>query len=137
MYPRSHLRAEGIAVFAVATAAYFTLDGPLWLFLALALAPDLAMLGYLAGPRVGSTVYNLAHTYVGPLALLGVGLWLAVPLVVSVALVWGAHIGADRAVGYGLKYPTAFKDTHLGRLGAGTAQTTPAGTELADGETSD
>lgn len=79
----------------------------------LALAPDLSMLGYLAGPRPGSRVYNAAHTYVGPIALGAVGVVAAAPLATSVALVWAGHIGADRAIGYGLKYPTAFGDTHL------------------------
>lgn len=118
MYPRLLLRAEGLAAFVAATAAYFVwLDGPLWLYLVLALAPDLAMLAYLAGPRLGSYGYNVAHTYVAPLALAGAGVWLGVPTAVLVALVWTAHIGADRLVGYGLKYPTGFRDSHMGRVG--------------------
>jgi hypothetical protein len=104
MNPRTILRLEGVAVFAAATGAYFGLGAPVWLFLVLALAPDVAMVGYLAGTRVGRYAYNAFHTYVGP-----------------VALVWTAHIGVDRAVGYGLKYSTAFKHTHL----SGT-QTVPA-----------
>lgn len=133
MNPRSLLRAEGLAAFVAATAAYFLwLDGPAWLFLLLALAPDLAMAASLAGPRIGSYGYNLAHTYVAPLAVAGVGLWLAAPAAVLVALVWAAHVGADRAVGYGLKYPSGFGDTHLGRVGAGaidepTAEPSAAG----------
>lgn len=108
-----------------AAAAYYLLGGPLWLFLVLALAPDLSMVGYLAGPRVGSALYNAAHTYVAPLALGAVGLTLSVPWVTWVAPVWAAHIGMDRAVGYGLKYPTSFRDTHLSRL-AGRPAETPA-----------
>jgi hypothetical protein len=117
MNPRLLLRAEGLATFGVATAAYFWLGGPFWLFLLLALAPDLSMVGYLASPGVGSRVYNAAHTYVGPLLLGVAGVWWATPLAVSVALVWVAHIGVDRAVGYGLKYPSGFQDTHLRRAG--------------------
>lgn len=117
MNPGFILRLEGVAVFAAATVAYYLLGGPLWLYLLLALAPDLAMLGYLAGPGLGSRVYNAAHTYVAPLALAGLAWWAAVPIALLVALVWAAHIGVDRAVGYGLKYPTGFKDTHLGRVG--------------------
>lgn len=117
MNPRQFLRLEGLAVFAAALGAYVAVDGRLWLLLVLALAPDLAMLGYLAGPRVGSHLYNAVHTYVAPLALAGVALVVAAPLITSVALVWAAHIGADRALGYGLKYPTGFGDTHLGSKG--------------------
>ncbi|MFC6953262.1 DUF4260 domain-containing protein [Halorubellus litoreus] len=115
MHPKTVLRLEGAAVFAAALAAYVAVDGRLWLLLVLALAPDLSMLGYLAGARAGSVVYNAAHTYVGPLALAAVGVLVATPLATSVALVWAAHIGADRAVGYGLKYPSGFGDTHLDR----------------------
>ena len=113
MEPRTVLRLEGIVVFLAATAAYFAVEGPLWLFLVLALAPDLSMLGYLAGDHVGSRVYNAFHTYVGPIALGVAGVALGIPTASWVALVWAAHIGADRAVGYGLKYPTGFKHTHL------------------------
>lgn len=113
MRPTTTLRGEGIATFGVATVAYFTLDGPLWLFLLLALAPDVSMLGFLAGPRFGSHVYNAFHTYIAPITLGAVAVWLGVTPLSWVALVWAAHIGADRAVGYGLKYPTGFKHTHL------------------------
>jgi hypothetical protein len=44
------------------------------------------------------------------------GMIFASPVVVAVALIWFAHIGMDRTVGYGLKYPTSFKDTHLQRV---------------------
>ena len=114
--PRFLLRLEGAAVLALAVAGYWASGGNWWLFALLLLAPDLAALGYLVGNRVGAATYNLAHTYVLPLALLGYGLWGASPLALSLALIWLAHIGMDRAVGYGLKYATAFKDTHLGRV---------------------
>ena len=114
--PRVLLRLEGAAVLALAVAGYRASGGNWWLFALLLLAPDLAALGYLAGNRVGAATYNLVHTYVLPLALLGYGLWGASPLALSLALIWLAHLGMDRAVGYGLKYATAFKDTHLGRV---------------------
>jgi len=59
MEPRSFLRLEGLTVLSVALAGYFALDGPIWLLLVLALAPDLAMIGYLAGSRLGSLCYNV------------------------------------------------------------------------------
>jgi hypothetical protein len=114
--PRVLLRLEGAAVFALAVAGYRASGGNWWLFALLLLAPDLAALGYLAGNRVGAATYNLVHTYALPLALLAYGLWGASPLALSLALIWLAHIGMDRTVGYGLKYATAFKDTHLGRV---------------------
>jgi hypothetical protein len=83
------------------------------------LAPDLGMLGYLGGSRVGAAVYDLFHTYVPPAVLGIVGVVAESPLTYSIALIWFAHIGMDRLLGYGLKYPTAFRDTHLGSIGRG------------------
>lgn len=119
MQPNTFLRAEGLAVFGAAVGAYLWLDGPLWLFALLILAPDLSMLGYLGGSRVGSIVYNTVHAYVGPLALVGFATWQGVETGMLVGLVWLAHIGADRTMGYGLKLPSGFKQTHLGPIGGG------------------
>jgi hypothetical protein len=132
MNPRQILRAEGFAVFVAATGTYlFALEGALWLYLLLLFAPDLSMLVYLAGPRLGSYGYNLAHTYVAPVALAGAGLLFAVELALLVALVWAAHIGVDRSLAYGLKHATGFRDTHLGRAGRrgvdGDGPTVPMG----------
>ncbi len=110
-------RAEG-ALVALGGIALAGLVGPgdWWVWLML-LAPDLAMLGYLAGPRAGAAIYNAAHIYGAGLilALLGVATG-AVGLIAAGAL-WMAHVGIDRAAGYGLKLPTRFRDTHLGRIG--------------------
>lgn len=110
------LRLEGAAAFAAGLAAYVALaDG--WLTLAVvALAPDLAMVGYAFGPRVGARLYNLAHTYLVPAVLAALGLSV-LPGVLPVACVWLAHIGIDRAFGFGLKSETGFGLTHLGRIG--------------------
>ena len=114
---RLWLRLEGLAVLLLAVFLYARLDASWLLFAILFLAPDLSFAAYAAGPRVGAGVYNALHSYVGPLllalALLLAGQSLAVPLI------WTAHVGADRALGYGLKYPSSFSDTHLGRIGRG------------------
>lgn len=74
------------------------------------------MLGYLANTRVGSLTYNVVHTYAVPVLLLGLG-WLAsVPVLLAAGFLLAAHIGVDRLLGFGLKYPSAFKDTHLQRV---------------------
>jgi hypothetical protein len=98
-------RAEGAAVFVSAIALYFYGGGAWWLLLVLALAPDLSALGFLAGPRVGSLTYNLAHTYVGPVALVTGSILTGWPLGTQTALIWLAHIGIDRALGYSLRRP--------------------------------
>ncbi|MGH2545350.1 MAG: DUF4260 domain-containing protein [Actinomycetota bacterium] len=88
-----------------------------WFFVVLLLAPDVGMLGYLAGPTLGAITYNALHTTVGPAALAVIGILTASPGATSVALVWFAHIGLDRMLGYGLKHPSGFRETHLGRIG--------------------
>jgi Domain of unknown function (DUF4260) len=114
--PRVLLRLEGVAV-GVAALLLYADGGHSWLlFAALALAPDLAMFGYLAGPRAGAIAYDLVHTEVWPLSLGVAGVLAGADAAVAVALVWLVHIGADRALGYGLKYPSAFRDTHLQRV---------------------
>jgi uncharacterized protein DUF4260 len=114
--PRVILRLEGVAALTVALVVYFHDGHPWWLLLLLVLAPDLTFLGYLAGPRVGAALYNMFHAYVGALSVLASGYLLGSAGLVAVALIWIVHIGADRALGYGLKYPTAFEHTHLQRV---------------------
>ena len=130
MNPTRSLRLEGAGVAAAAAAAYFAIDGPVWLFVLLALAPDVSMLAYAAGSRTGSVVYNAFHTPLAPLALGAAGVWLGATPAVWVALVWAAHIGVDRAVGYGLKYRTGFGHTHLSPERTGSTDET--GSALAD-----
>ena len=88
-----------------------------WIYAALFLAPDLSFLGYWSGRRFGAIIYNAAHSYMVPMALMTAGFAIAEPLVLSVAMIWLAHIGFDRALGYGLKYSAGFTFTHLGRIG--------------------
>jgi hypothetical protein len=123
--PKLILRAEGAAVLAAALWAYGLAGGSWWLFALLLLAPDLSMLGYLRGPRVGAAAYNLGHTYLVPLGLLALGQVLAAPVLTGLGLIWAAHVGLDRMLGYGLKYPWGFGATHLGALRAG-AQASPS-----------
>lgn len=116
-YTAKWLRLEGLAVLVASIGAFAHVDASWWLFLALILAPDLGMLGYLAGPRAGAVVYNLAHLYLWPGALLVWALTGGPGWAPAVAAVWAAHIGMDRAFGYGLKEPDAFRHTHLGWIG--------------------
>jgi Domain of unknown function (DUF4260) len=111
------LRLEGLAAVTAAMAVYARSDFSWLAFAILFLTPDIAMLGYFAGHRVGAQGYNLAHTYVLALALTLAGFFGGVPFAAAGGLIWIAHIGFDRALGYGLKYPTAFGDTHLGHVG--------------------
>lgn len=116
---RRTLRLEGFALFAAALAVY-TQAGASWqLFVLLFLAPDLSFIFFAFGTRVGALAYNAAHATIGPIVLAMIArlggesarLWL------SFALIWFAHVGFDRALGYGLKYASGFRDTHLGPIG--------------------
>ncbi|MBK8008214.1 MAG: DUF4260 domain-containing protein [Rhizobiales bacterium] len=115
--PRMLLKAEGFALFAICVFAYWKLGVTWWLFAVLILAPDLTMIGYLAGPRFGAHLYNAGHITVMPLILGFAGLYTDSVVAMAAALVWLAHIGIDRMLGFGLKFETAFSDTHLGRIG--------------------
>jgi hypothetical protein len=122
------LRLEGLALAAICVWLYAGIHEPWWLFALLFLAPDLSMLGYLGGPRLGAVVYNIVHTWVAPVVLFAIAWWgggrlRAVGIAANtssllpLAFILGAHIGVDRALGYGLKLPAGFRHTHLGRIG--------------------
>ena len=111
------LRVEGLALLAASVTAFYLIGGNWWAFAGLILAPDLAMLGFFVGRETGSRLYNLGHTTTVP-ALLGGIAWFAGPAwLLSIAVIWLAHIGIDRALGYGLKYPGTDRATHLGWIG--------------------
>jgi Domain of unknown function (DUF4260) len=112
--PRRWLGLEGLVVLAGALIAFAILGQPWWLVPAAILVPDIAMGGYLAGTRPGAHLYNIAHATVLPAVMLGAGYWQADRLVMALALIWLAHIGMDRLLGFGLKYNDRFPHTHLG-----------------------
>ena len=115
--PRALLRLEGLVLLLATVALYYHLGQGWKIFAILFLVPDLSMAFYLFGPRIGALAYNAAHSTIGPLVTIAAGYFALDPLLPSIGLIWLAHVGFDRALGYGLKYGTAFGDTHLGRIG--------------------
>jgi Domain of unknown function (DUF4260) len=113
------LRIEALAVLLVSAWAYSRWGGTWAQFALCFLLPDVAFLGYLVSARVGAVAYNLTHSYASAFTLLAGGVLGAQPLALSMALIWIAHIGFDRALGYGLKYSAGFGFTHLGVLRLG------------------
>lgn len=116
------LRAEGLIALVLAAAFYRHFQFPWLWFGILFLVPDLSMIGYAAGPRAGARCYNVAHSYLLPgiVVALSLGLGNNLPFsrdLLGIALIWCAHIGFDRALGYGLKSADGFQLTHLGRIG--------------------
>jgi len=118
--PRQLLRFEGAVLSIGALIAYATTDRAWWLVPLTLLIPDLTMIGYLGGTRLGACLYNLGHSPPLPAAVVAIGWWQDKSLIVALGLVWLAHIGLDRLLGYGLKYGDHFQHTHLGRLGKRT-----------------
>ena len=116
---RTLLRLEGLALFAAMLVLYALWGGKWWAFALLFLAPDLSFAAYLAGARIGAIVYNAAHSTLGPVALITFGFMFGDLKTPQLAMIWLAHIGIDRALGYGLKYGSGFAFTHLGRIGKG------------------
>ena len=119
---RAWLRIEGLAGFVAGLVLFVGLGGPWLLAIPLLLVPDASAVGYLRGPRVGAFVYNLFHDWAMGLVVLGIGLWTGVDAVALAGAILVAHVGMDRAAGYGLKLPSSFQDTHLGRIGKARPQ---------------
>ena len=115
--PRVLLRLEGLGILLVSGVGFHLVDQSWWLFVLTLLAPDVGLAGYLLGPRWGARIYNLTHTLIFPVLLVG---WTLVQaahtMALALALVWIAHIGMDRMFGFGLKAPDSFRRTHLQRV---------------------
>src|SRR5690625_231612 len=110
------LHLEGLAVLFLSIYFYWTNDFSWILFIILLFVPDLSMLGYLMNNKIGAVIYNIFHTYIFPIVLIFISLIADQSTFLAIGLIWAAHIGMDRLVGYGLKNPTEFKDTHFTRV---------------------
>lgn len=114
--PNVVLRLEGAVVFAGSIAVFSQHGQAWWLYPVLLLTPDIFMIGYLKNTKLGSITYNIGHAYPAAAAVLVTGLLTEAHLVAAIGAIWFGHIGWDRMFGYGLKYATSFKHTHLGDL---------------------
>jgi Domain of unknown function (DUF4260) len=114
--PALLLRLEAVVVLLACIIVYATQHYSWVLFAVLFLAPDLVIFAYMAGVKVGAIAYNAVHTYITPAIVLVLGMTTNPRWLIPCAVIWSAHIAIDRALGFGLKYPTTFKDTHLQRL---------------------
>jgi hypothetical protein len=115
--PRLLLRLEGLGLALAAVYAYDRIGANWWLFACLILVPDVSLIAYFGGTRLGAIAYNTVHVTLAPLICAALGFLLPSFDLVSVALIWATHIGIDRAAGFGLKYGGGFGFTHLGRIG--------------------
>jgi hypothetical protein len=120
------LRLEGLCVLIAAASAYSRFGLGWGTFALYFLTPDISLFGYLWNAKVGAISYNLAHSYIGAIVCVAAGVFLPAPAVVAAGLIWCAHIGFDRALGFGLKYADGFRVTHLGLIGR-LSHATPRG----------
>jgi len=114
--PKLILRLEGLVLFAATICIFASSGMAWWWYPVLLLVPDIFMLGYLANPKLGAWLYNLGHSTIVPILLIGLGWFSSAPTLLGLSAIWLGHVGWDRAFGYGLKYNDRFKHTHLGDL---------------------
>ena len=108
---------EALGLFVVSTAMYFLLGYSWLIFLLMIFSFDISMIGYLVNKKFGAILYNIGHSLFLPLFLLLFAVFYHHQISLLFALVWFAHIGMDRAMGYGLKSLDGFTETHLGKIG--------------------
>jgi len=110
------LHLEGLAFFLIALFFYYQLEGNWLLFIALLFTPDISMIGYLKDKKLGAILYNIVHNYVLSIAIILIGILFKNTFIVQLGIILLAHVGLDRLLGFGLKYPSNFKDTHLQKI---------------------
>ena len=110
------LHAEYGMAFLFLLFIYIQLDFSLWLFFLLLLVPDVTMVGYMMNTRVGALFYNVGHSFILPIVCCGLSISFSNEIGLMLGLIWLAHIFMDRCFGYGLKYPHAFKETHMQKV---------------------
>lgn len=115
---KTSLKVEEFGMFLLSIFLFSQLDYSWWLYLALFFLPDIGMLGYLINTKIGADLYNLFHHKGIAILILIAGYTVDVPAMQLAGVVLFGHSSFDRMVGYGLKYPNDFKNTHLGRIGA-------------------
>lgn len=111
------LRFEGLTILLLSAMAFAHYETGWKLFAILFLAPDLSLIGYVFGKKTGAILYNVAHSLIGPILCIGLSIVADNSLAIAIGLTWSAHIGFDRSLGYGLKYQSGFRHTHLGLIG--------------------
>lgn len=111
------IKLEEVMMLALGIYLFDQLDFAWWWFVVLLLAPDIGMLGYLFGNKIGAATYNLFHHKGIAVLVYLMGAYIAMPVLQLAGIILFSHSSFDRALGYGLKYDNGFKYTHLGEIG--------------------
>ena len=115
MQPIFQRRLECAAVLFACLALYGARGHGWGLFAALFFIPDLSLLCYHFGPRIGGICYNLMHSFLWGILLGAYALVSGDALAEQLGLIWAAHAAFDRAIGWGLKYSDSFCSTDMGQ----------------------
>ena len=111
------IKWEEAAMFLLSIVLISRLPYAWYWWLVWILAPDLSMVAYLGGNRVGAIGYNIVHHKGVAIMLYLVGLFMRHPALEYAGMILFGHSSMDRGMGYGLKYFSGFQNTHLGRIG--------------------
>ncbi|KJD36938.1 hypothetical protein PW52_00305 [Tamlana sedimentorum] len=110
------LKLEELLMFVLGMYLFSQLNLSWWWFVGLLLTPDIGMLGYLVNPKIGAYAYNVFHHKGIAILFYFLGVYLQNDIVKLIGVILFSHSCFDRVFGYGLKYITDFKNTHLGKL---------------------
>lgn len=111
------IKLEELGLFILGIYLFSLLNYQWWWFLVLILAPDLSMIGYAFGDKIGAYAYNFVHHKGIAVVLYLIGMYCSNNVVELIGIILFAHASMDRIFGYGLKYEKGFKFTHLGEIG--------------------
>lgn len=117
------IQLEEAAMFGMCIYILYLLKIEWWIYLLLLLAPDVSMLAYLAGNKIGAITYNIFHHKAVAIIIFIIGLVNQTWLLQTAGIVLFGHSSMDRMFGYGLKYFNGFKFTHLGEIGSAKSNT--------------
>ena len=112
------LKLEEFGLFVLSIVLFSQLPFAWWIYLLLLLAPDLGMIGYPLGPRVGGVTYNTTHHKGLAAVLYSIGILSSIPVLALIEVIMLGHSSIDRVLGFGLKYGDSFQHTHLGWIGS-------------------
>ena len=114
---RNILKLEELAMFGLSIWALYFLNAEWWYYLLLLLGPDISLIGYAGGNKMGAIIYNLFHHKGVAVILFVTGLLLPDKVIEITGIILFGHSSMDRMFGYGLKLKEGFKHTHLGLIG--------------------
>ncbi|MBF4466772.1 DUF4260 domain-containing protein [Flavobacterium sp. LC2016-12] len=111
------IKLEELGLFILGIYLFSLLNYEWWWFLALILVPDFSMLGYVFDTKIGAFLYNIFHHRGIAVLLYIIGCYFKIEILQLTGIILFSHSSMDRFFGYGLKYESGFKYTHLGEIG--------------------